>query len=305
MNADAPVERQAEGVTFFFFREYVWHRVSDREGEPFVKVRLLRCPGDKWIKHLALASDPRLFPYLPETDLFSIEAFLRFMEKYSAVFVKPVLGGGGRGVIRAERSTEGGGCLLRTPQGDMPFPDEHNAALWLKTKSRGRRYLVQQAVDLLRWRDRPIDIRVLLHFDSPEHSSAAKKRWRVLGMIGKIAAPGAYVTNRRRGGRAVPLFRVLKVTGVAASELEVAEWERRLAAFSLLVAETLKLRFPRIEELGLDIAVDTTRRIWLLEANTRPRFQLFRHHPDPRLYAAISAATRKLRARHRSDIMRL
>lgn len=219
------------------------------------------------------------------------------------MFVKPALGGGGRGVIRAEQSAEGGGCLLRTPRGDVPFPDERSAALWLKMKLTGRRYLVQQAVDLLRWRGRPIDIRVLLHYDAAENVPAVKKRWRVLGMIGKIAAPGAYVTNRHRGGSAVPVFRALTATGVAASEAEAKEWERRLTAFSLRVAETMKLHFPRVEELGLDIAVDTARRIWLLEANTRPRFRLFRHHPDPRLYAAISAATRKLRARHRSGII--
>jgi hypothetical protein len=64
---------------------------------------------------------------------------------------------------------------------------------------------------------------------------------------------------------------------------------------SLTIARAMKQHFPNITELGLDIAIDTNQKIWLLEANTKPHYHLFKYHSTPILYAQIRSSVRSIR----------
>jgi glutathione synthase/RimK-type ligase-like ATP-grasp enzyme len=250
-----------------------------------VKGNLLKYPGRKWLKHESLWSEPELRTYLPETELFSPEAFIQMIKRHSVLFLKPDLGMRGQGVLKV--TLEGETCIIRTASNTSSYRNLKSAALKLEQLTEGKRYIVQQGIDLIRIKGHPVDFRVLL----------LKKRngeWKLFGVMGKVAAPNRFVTNYSRGGKAIRLHQALEQT-FGPEKQDEAKWDERIHEMSIKISNAMKKHFPNIAELGLDVAIDTQQRIWLIEANTRPQYQLFRHHSDPNLFHRISASVRAVR----------
>lgn len=248
--------------------------------------KLLRYPGSKWLKHEVLLREDKLKSHLPETYPLSRETIEKMLDKHPTVYLKPSLGGGGRGILRVKYSHNR--CLLEDQRsGVRPLPRKQ-LYNYVARRVKGRNYLVQQGIQLIQWNGRPIDFRCLLY----------KKdgKWTYLGTMGKVAAARYYTTNLCRGGQAVTLQKALKHSlGFTATECE--RMEHKLKQLCMDTASCLNRFFPNITQLGLDIAVDQQRRLWILEANTKPRYELYRSHEDRSLYARIDRDIRQLRAR--------
>lgn len=141
--------------------------------------------------------------------------------------------------------------------------------------------------------ERPVDFRVLLTKPKPG------KPWKFEGIIGKCAAKNRHVTNRSSGGTSVRLKDALE-HGLQYDEEQYLETKASIQDASMKIANTLGRYFFRMNQLGLDIAIDRDGVLWLIEANTRPNYQLFRKHEDPRKFAQIRAVIRKLRRRKKA-----
>ncbi|GFN30475.1 YheC/YheD family protein [Paenibacillus xylaniclasticus] len=250
-----------------------------------MKAKQIRYPGRKWLKHEALWAYPNLREYLPDTMLFSQQAFIDMIERHKVVFVKPDLGMQGKGIMKVSTISEkGGGYMIRTEDNAYAYRHVHNAAKKLAQLIGQQRYLVQQGIDLIQLKGKPVDFRALLHI-KPDGN------WRFFGVMGKLAAPNQIVTNYSNGGRAIQLHQAL---GVSVDESR--EWEQRIKQLSDEIAAAMKKSFPRITELGLDLAIDRNKQIWLLEANTKPHYRLFRHHSNPNLFAKIASSAKSIRS---------
>lgn len=252
-----------------------------------MKGNLLKYPGRKWLKHDSLWSEEDLRSYLPETELFTPEAFIQMTEKHSVLFLKPDLGMRGQGIVKASHEEEGA-CVIQTASNTYRFRDANSAARKLKQLFGAKRYIVQQGIDLVRIDGRPVDFRVLLHLKS-------NGDWRFFGIMGKVAAKNSFITNHSSGGKAIRLHQALLQT-FGVDKQDASEWDERMKKLSLQIAKAMKRHFPNITELGLDVAIDTNQQVWLLEANTKPQYQLFRHHSNPHLFAKIAASVRSTRA---------
>ncbi|MFK7697313.1 YheC/YheD family protein [Paenibacillus sp. HJGM_3] len=250
--------------------------------------RMHNYPGRKWLKHESLWSEEEIRPHLPETELFSADSFTRMVDKHPVVFLKPDLGMKGQGVIKVTK--DGDDIVVRTATSTHTYTTPTAAARKLEQLIGTQRYLVQQGVDLIRIKGHPIDFRLLLHLKS-------NREWRFFGVMGKVAARNRFVTNHARGGKALGLPQALSHAFGITKE-EEAEWDDRMKQVALRIAKAMKKHFPNITELGLDVGIDTSERIWLIEANTRPHYQLFRHHSDPTLFRKIVTSVRALRAQH-------
>ncbi|MDQ0113931.1 YheC/YheD family protein [Paenibacillus harenae] len=242
----------------------------------------IRYPGRKWLKHVSLWSDPLLREYLPDTMLFTPKNFIEMIDKYTVLFLKPDLGMKGKGVMKVTHDKDD--YIIRTASCTHKYRSKKHAALKLKQLIKDKRYIVQQGIDLIQIQGNPIDFRALLHL-KPDGD------WRFFGIMGKVAAPNRFVTNHSNGGKAIRLYTALGVT-----KEDGQEWYKRIKEISLKIAAAMKEHFPKIAELGLDIAIDTDRKIWLVEANTKPQYQLFRYHSNPRLFGQIAASVRAIRS---------
>lgn len=224
-------------------------------------------PGylDKWQLHEPLLANPAIARFLPETILYSGPADLSAMlARHRIVFLKPIDGSLGRGVVRLNRMP-GGKVSYRLPTGQTAHvcSSAGEAARRLSRLTSVRQYLVQQGVHLATLNGSPFDVRVLAQ-------KGQGGRWFRTKVYARVAQPGSYLSNLARGATAWVWPGVLHISfGAEAGKRRVA-----LAA----VRELGRRVPPAVEaaageafgELGIDIGIDTTGRCWLIEVNSKP-----------------------------------
>lgn len=217
--------------------------------------------------------------YLPETRRFSKEHLLNMLMKYKMVYVKPVNGTWGNGVMRVEyRPHQRQGSYQYQREKTIRFCgsiDELYESI-CKHKLRGR-YLVQQGIDLLKYDQRRFDLRVMVQ-------RTPQKVWTTTGIIGRLAHPKKIVTNYHSDGKLVAAEKLLSPY-LKGSRLN--SYMNTLQNFGEDIADHLKISFPGLREIGVDVAIDQKLRPWILEVNTSPDPFIFRKLKDRRIFRTI------------------
>jgi hypothetical protein len=227
----------------------------------------------KWKQYIEFSKDPNLADKTPQTDLYSRETLLSYLKKYPVVFLKPVNGGKGQGIIKISKS--GKNFIMQKGMEEKIHTHKTLFSALSKKKIDQQPYVVQQGINLIRFHQRPIDFRILLL--KPD------KDWEVMGVMGKWAAKNNVVTNFCRGSRAITLKKALK-RSLNIREKDYIHLKDELNLFGLHLANT---HFNYARELGLDIGIDSDKKLWIIEGNTIPGINLFRFHEDKTLYPKI------------------
>jgi len=255
----------------------------------------------KQAKTEALLADIRLREHVPETMPMSRDSVRDMLERYGMIYAKPVNGTFGRGVIRIEKDPEGPN-LYRFQAGDRKYEFATFEQMFEKLLAvkRKKSYLVQQGIELLKHNGRRFDLRVMV-----QHNP--RGRWESTGIIGRLAHPGRIVTNYHSGGTPMPLEELLGEH--INDEASLRSFARNLRALGENIAGALAKKFPRLKEIGVDVAVDADFKPWILEVNTLPDPFIFRKLPDRAVFRRIYAyavaygrfpRTRRLRRRART-----
>lgn len=236
-----------------------------------IKERVM-LPGSKWNKHQTLIQSDDISKYLPETELYSERTLEKFLERYPVVFIKPLAGFGGKNIFHVQRRTDG--KYLVTMQDTRKVLSSQRAIhAWVVRRGRQQNkktFLIQKGIDLARYHNRPIDIRAVVQRNE-------SKEWEVSGMSAKVAGQNLAVTNVARGGQIFEVSTCLEEVGFSTEETDNLIQEMR--HLTLLVADFLGERYDNAI-YGLDIGIDQSRRLWLIEVNTTPALTLFKNAPD-------------------------
>jgi len=243
--------------------------------------------ASKWIKHRVLSQYPSIRKHLPETHLYSQRSLWNMLQRHGTLYIKPVVGSGGHGIIRVKQRGKTSFAIQKDMKRYQVNSKGDLLLLLRRLMGEKRRYLIQKGIHLLSIKKRPIDYRLLILRPEDE--------WKVIGTIGKWAAPGKIVTNHCRGGKPINLHPSLKLS-LGCSKHRRQRVEDKINRLGMRVAETLGNRY-RMRQLGLDIGIDNKLRIWILEVNTGPRYQLFRYHQDRTLYPKIVDYMRQINSR--------
>ena len=200
------------------------------------------------------------------------------LEKHRTVFVKPVSGMHGKGVIKIDL-VKGTKLPYRYQEGTKKraFREMDSLLSAIRSVAAGRTYLVQKGIRLLRHNNRPFDIRVMV-----QHTPAGK--WETTGMIGRVAQAGKIVTNVHNGGKLKPVEKLLKPY---VPEEKMAAVTANLKSLGRLVAVQLSKKFPGIQEVGLDVGLGADLWPWIIEVNTSPDSFVFKRLPDKSIYRRI------------------
>ncbi|WP_438448408.1 YheC/YheD family protein [Gorillibacterium sp. sgz5001074] len=217
----------------------------------------MRQVASKWQKFIILQKHPGLARHIPRMDRFTMPKLLAMLRQYPFVVAKPVVGTGGKGVVRISRTGAGfeirHGTSIRTASSPVQLEGILNEI------RRGRAYMLQQGIPLTRVDGRPLDYRVKLVKENGQ--------WHIRAVVARLAHPSLFVTNLCRGGSLIGGRRALHMT-----------FPQRLArdkhATMVGVARTgtalLEQQLPGIGALGFDFGIDRSGTVWILEVNTRP-----------------------------------
>lgn len=219
----------------------------------------------KWETHTALIEYPEVAGYLPESYEYTHEEqAAEILKKYGKVVLKPVYGYRAKGLIVLTQDHEGiryqyrgtgsgrqGGYFY----GSIKAIDNLRRQFPVMKKEP---YIVQQGIQLARFKDRVFDVRALTQKDGNAQWDAV-----LCAKVGpeksQITAIGGWSTMEQ-----IEDFLVRKHGKKFASLTE------RIRALSILLSETVDKAFAPNGELGLDIGVDNEANLWLIEVNSMP-----------------------------------
>ncbi len=122
--------------------------------------------------------------------------------------------------------------------------------------------------------------------------------WLISGKVVRVGAARRFVTNYHQGGKPKTLKTVLGSIYKDQPDT-VKTIIRSIDNTSTITAKVLDRNFPGIRQLGIDIAVDTDGRIWIIEANTSPAFLTFKHLKNKTMYHRILKRFRYIRSKYR------
>jgi len=215
----------------------------------------------------ALKKDESLGRYLPESHLLLNYNTLKSMcSRYSSIFLKPVRGSLGKGIIRISRlETNQYQAMHTTAAGARKQQHTSLVKLYssISSKMKTVRYQIQQGLHLIEIQKRPVDFRALVQKN-------LTGKWTITSIVARTASNDHFVSNLARGGTLSTALEAVTKSNLQ-SGISRNEAVHRLQQAALHIARGVDAQIPaHFGELGIDLALDTNGRVWLLEVNSKP-----------------------------------
>ncbi|CAM4364829.1 YheC/YheD family protein [Paenibacillus typhae] len=237
---------------------------------------------NKWTIQQTFSQKTRFRQHMPETLLYqSSSDLLRMLKTNPVLYVKPINGTGGRGILRIERLKEGQSLYdiqgrrqnrqIISPRKVTLSKLEAIVRKWCA----GGRFLVQQGIPLRLPGGRFHDYRMLVQKNG-------QGVWELTGIAGRVGAARSVTSNLHGGGHAVRAEVLLKEWLGSAEKADKAM--KTAEKLGLEAAAFLEESFGTLCELALDLAIDRQGRIFVLEVNPKPAREVFARTGDSSTY---------------------
>jgi glutathione synthase/RimK-type ligase-like ATP-grasp enzyme len=212
----------------------------------------------------ALRKESGLPIYLPDSHLLRNGQLLKTMcTKYSTIFLKPITGSLGKGIIRIKRQMDGSYmCHFTNLKGarKQSFGNLQQLSNYLSPKIKQQRFQIQQGLTLISVNKRPVDFRALVQLNEAG-------QWSITSIVARTAGNNHFVSNLARGGSLSTVREALARSNSTAASGGALKLRRA----ALAIAKGIETQIPgHFAELGIDLAMDTQGRVWLLEVNSKP-----------------------------------
>lgn len=214
----------------------------------------------------ALQKDPHLQRYLPESHLHrGLPSLKTMFAKYPVVFLKPVKGSLGKGIIRISRMQDGTYVTHATQKygtRKASYDNLSKLSTALAGKMKTTRFQIQQGLHLIEIGSRPVDFRALVQKN-------VQGTWAITSVVARTAGSQHFVSNLARGGTLSTVKEAIDRSNLPTAIKQ--KGGARLQKAALEIAEGLDNHIPaHFGEFGIDLAMDQSGRIWLLEVNSKP-----------------------------------
>ena len=236
-------------------------------------------PGffNKWEIYECLQQDERTAELLPfsalEPDADKIEDMI---DQYGFIYVKPAGGSFGKGIFQLSKREENG-ILARHAEGVTSFSSAAECLKEWQMLHKHTSYLAQQGIERIEVDHHPADFRV-------HTNKNGKGQWTVTAIAAKIAGKDGITTHMSSGGAVKTLAEIYD------DPQERLHTLQKLTKAAVLLSRVLDEKLDGfIGEIGFDLGLDRSGKVWLFEANSRPGRGIFSH---PRL-ASVSRLTKK------------
>ncbi|QNO14421.1 YheC/YheD family protein [Alkalicella caledoniensis] len=242
--------------------------------------------ASKLSKYKILLQSDFIRPHLLETIEFTEESLLRMIEKYSFIYIKPVSGSFGRDILSLEIAKEPNTHYVVRNDDKILWKGNFKESVYIINAYIARRkFLIQQGIRPFEYKGKHVDIRVFIQ--KPD------KLWIVSGLGVKVAkSKNMIVTNYNQGASILSLKDYLSSGNFQHDFIKI---NHVLEELCLEGGEVLNSYYPRFRELGFDVILDEYLKPWIIEVNTKPKYEMFREI-DVQLYKKID--------RYHEDILR-
>lgn len=215
----------------------------------------------KWKMYKSLRKNDSINKYLPKTILFdSIDSLNNMLNEFPCVYMKPIDSSLGFGVVRItkDKRNEYKANYRRRGKNYSVSGSLRDILLQLKPLMGKRTYIVQEGIPLATYRGDIFDIRVCIQKDGTG-------KWSIPLWIIRAASPDSVVTNNAAGGSELKVEKVIS-TVFPNNANEILD---KIENASLLISEAIENKHPGIGDIGMDLAVTNTGKIYFIEANLR------------------------------------
>ena len=219
---------------------------------------------NKWDMFTWFSKNLNLAPYIPNTIMYQDKKnLIEMLQTYGVVYVKPIWGMKGIGVVRVSLKDEK--ICIDYPKDEenvsLIFEDDEELNRTLDTLFKVDEFLIQQGLDLLRYDDGIVDFRCVMQKDDT-------CKWTCRGIFARIGVKDSIVSNISRGGSALPgselLMKVLSL-----DEEETFILKERIKGICMKACMELDEYGYNLGTLGIDIGLDKDKNIWIIEVNNR------------------------------------
>ncbi|MGD8401772.1 MAG: YheC/YheD family protein, partial [Bacillota bacterium] len=232
----------------------------------------------KYELHDFLKPNREINKYLPPTELsLNFGQVREFIDRHWNVILKPVDLSRGRGICVIEKKDYQ--YTITDYRGKVPIISTMSNDASLKrfftaNQEFFSKYLIQKYVSLAKIGNSRFDIRVVMQ-RQPDQT------WGCTGIECRVSN-NTHLTNISRNGYALPLDEALHQAFITDHEL----LRQQIAALCDKFCRYMDTSGEHYAEFGMDIAVDSDRHLWLLEANVFPSFKGFKK-TDSNMYLSI------------------
>jgi glutathione synthase/RimK-type ligase-like ATP-grasp enzyme len=236
---------------------------------------------NKWTIYRTLGRVTAFRPHLPITRLYqSSDDVATLLKKFQTIYLKPINGTGGRGILRIDRQRDGMLLLQgRNHSRSIVQPRRISRSSLSSALSswdmHGDRYIVQQGLNIKLPSGRIHDYRMLV-----QKNSAGV--WEVTGCAGRVGRMNSITSNLHGGGEAASMNSLLRQW--VNSDVTLTQIRETAETFAINVARHLESTYGALCELALDLAIDRSGHVWLIEVNPKPSREVFRQAGERDVY---------------------
>ncbi|QVK17203.1 YheC/YheD family protein [Mycoplasmatota bacterium] len=267
----------------YFYREGKWERVESRfpdviyntgSPEKFKQsdsiIRQLKeiipftthSIGNKISVYNRLKEDGTFSHYLiPTHIIYSLNHFIKHLEMYHNLVIKPVNGHKGQDITFIEPKEE---KYYLHSEDEETLLNKDELLDYVSKKLKEEKYLIQPYINCKTKTGNAYDFR--LHTQKN-----GEGKWVITAIYPRISPPGSIVSNISNGGSTNYLVPFLKQE-YGEKYYDIKQY---LEHFSIKLSkkmDELQLKFfnETIDELGIDAGLDDMNKIWIFEVNWRP-----------------------------------
>jgi hypothetical protein len=219
---------------------------------------------NKWEMYNWLLPLSQFHEHLPDTMKYRKPLDItNMLEKYSSIFVKPIFGRSSKGIFEVSRQRNDFFIQFRRNKQnhELLFTCKIKFEKYLKRMLSSGVYIVQQAIDLIKDKDRMIDFRLIVVKDYSEE-------WIDLGLFSRYGATGSIVCNIDAGGKADKGETTIK-TIFHFTDTEWDDFRQKISSLAIDAARSVEKHLLNCGNLGIDLAIDMQKNIWIIEINNQ------------------------------------
>ncbi|WP_128894683.1 YheC/YheD family endospore coat-associated protein [Longirhabdus pacifica] len=213
-----------------------------------------------------LLENEEIRKFIPETMQYKKLSTLQYMcGKYTTVFVKPVYGSMGKGIIRIQKLQNGSYTMEETQPSKVmkkKYKTLSSLHAFIAKKIRSTSFQIQQGITLTHIQNNALDYRVQAQKDG-------KGEWCIASIVARISPRGQIVSNLARGGQMIPFKKSLTQSNLPNAHIRATQTKIKRAA--ILIAQSIDDQTEdHFAEFGIDLGIDKKGNVWLIEVNTKP-----------------------------------